>query len=474
MFFNRTAKQAAARAGMTLIELIITLTILAAVASIAIVTLSDMGQTSRYVESSRRGEITQRAVIGEPGLLSRFVSDLGRYPMVLVNVPGESDPDIKEKLTHWYLAELYNIETADSVNGTPVAVYQPNEAAAVRSKICYVDADFNYDFNADGTSTPDDRPQSGSKLPKLQVAMKAGWDGPYLINQYEDFTDNYGKAWSINVATNTVKDLWDANWSTFRRASDGSVELEIAPQQDDQIRAMRSDFKVRADSNGLYGAGDFDSLEAAELYANEVEELTFPFYASHVFAELTVRLFIQGSTGVWLSAGSGKTPGPNTNSYDRARVMLYLPLCERAVEPQLCEIAAWCDTGNRMGTRYRSWDGSAYVNHYSAYALDGDGDGKFTTTAPDLSGEHGTIPDEIHTRCPVANTTATTGRSPWSNVSEVTFTKVPVGRRKLWGYAYSSSDPVNVKSGERYSLVQTVEIKAGHNLVDLYLTELEF
>ncbi|MFA7174884.1 MAG: prepilin-type N-terminal cleavage/methylation domain-containing protein [Kiritimatiellia bacterium] len=472
MFFNNIAKQVASRAGMTLIELIITLTILAAVASIAIVTLSDMGQTSRYVESARRGEITARAVIGEPGSLSRFVCDLGRYPMVLVNLPDESDPEIKEKLTHWYLAELYNIEAADHVNGSPISVYLPDEAAAVRSKICYLDTDFKYDFNADGTATPDARAEAGSKLSKLQVAMKAGWDGPYMINQYEDFTDNYGKAWSVNVGTNAVKDLWDDDWTTYRRKSDGSAELEIAPRQGDQITAIRSDFKVRADSGGFYGVGDFGSLEAAELYANEVEELTFPFYESHVFAELTVRLFVQDSTGVWLPAGSAKTPADK--SYDRARVMLYLPLCERAIEPQLCELAAWCDTGNRVGTRYRSWDGSAYVNHYSCYALDGDVDGKFTTTAPDASGDHGTIPDLIHTRCQVANATATTGRSPWDTVSEVDFTKVPVGRRKLWGYAYSSKDDAAVKSGERYSPVQTVEIKPGHNMVELYLTEREF
>ncbi len=462
------------RAGMTLIELIVTLTILAAVASIAIVTLSDMGLSSRYEETSRRGAVAQRAVIGEPGEVSRFVNDMGRYPMVLVDVPSEGDADIKEKYTHWYLAELYDIEADDSVNGTQVYVYTVAEAAAVRSRMCYVDVDLNEDsdcfkFLFPGGLAADDKFPGKS----FQVGMKAGWSGPYLINQYESFTDNYGEPWAVNVASNAVKNVWDANWTTFRRNSDGTVELEIAPVQGDQIRAIRSDFKVKADSGGFYKSGDFGSIEKEYSYANEIEDLTFPFHDSHIFGELTVNLHVQDSSGTWMPAGGASTP--DANKYDRARVMLYVPLCERAVQPQLCEINAWYNGGSstNLGVRYRSWDGSVYAHHYNDYAQDGDGNGKFTSATPDTRGFDGTIPDVIHTRCEVSDITATSGNPPWSGVSAVTYTDVPVGRRKIWAYIYSNDDGTS-KDGERYSQVQTVEIKPGYNIVDLYLTEQEF
>ena len=463
-------------AGMTLIELIITLSILAAVASIAIVTLSDMGQTSRYEETSRRGQIAQRAVIGEPGEISRFVNDMGRYPMVLVDVPNESDNDIKEKLTHWYLAELYDIEVDDYVNSTEVYVYTAAEAAAVRSRMCFMDVSdgedsFDYDFNADGSATPD------AKFPgtSFQVGMKTGWDGPYLINQYEDYTDNYGQPWAVNVNTNaSVKNVWNEDWTTFRRNSDGSVELEIVPALNDQITSIRSDFNVQADSGGLFTPGDFSTTEDEYSYANEVEDLTFPFYDSHIFADLTVNLYVQDYSGNWMTAGEACTPLPETNKYDRARVMLYVPFCERAVVPQLFEISAWYDGGSstNLGVRYRSWNGSDYEIYYSYYAQDGNGNGEFTTSSPDTSGFNGSIPDVIRTLCEVTDMDADNGVPPWNGTSKVTFTVVPVGRRKIWAYAYSSADTGN--DGERYSPVQTIEIKPGHNVVNLYLSETGF
>jgi prepilin-type N-terminal cleavage/methylation domain-containing protein len=480
MVVEARAYSESCRYGMTLIELIVTLTILAAVASIAIVTLSDMGLTSRYEETARRGQAAQSAVIGEGSGLSRFVNDLGRYPMVLVDVPGESDEAVKARLVRWYLTELYNIEADDSVGGARIAVYDPSQAAAVRARICYTDADYSYDFDADGTATSDhDRLVAASVIGSLQIAMRAGWDGPYLINQYEIFTDNYGEPWSVNFGTNAVRDVWDGNWSAFRRASDGSIELEIAPEQGALVVAVRSDFKVQADGGGLFEKSDFGSVAEEESYANEIEDLTFPFYSSRMFGDLTVRLLVEDG-GVFRPVGSARTP--STNRYDRVRVLLYVPLCERGIAPQLCEIGAWCDSGavtNRVGVRYRSWNaaGAAYVNHYSSYALDGNGDWRFTATAPDSAGATGPFPDAMHmirTRCEVRGVGASTGMPPWSSTDEVTFSDVPVGRRRLWAYVYSSDDTLAVKTGERYSPVQSVEIGPGHKVVDLYLSEQGF
>ena len=150
------------KSGMTLIELIVTLTIMAAVASIAIVTLSDMGATSRYEETERRGLAAQRAVIGQPGEISRFFNDMGRYPVVL----DASD-------SSYALAELYDQEQIGDAYYR--SIHLPATFTNARSELGNSDL-----FDA-----------------VTNVTMGAGWRGPYLLNRDKRFTDNWGNGWIV-------------------------------------------------------------------------------------------------------------------------------------------------------------------------------------------------------------------------------------------------------------------------------------
>jgi prepilin-type N-terminal cleavage/methylation domain-containing protein len=174
--FRSTLHAPCSKSGMTLIELIITLTIMAAVASIALVTLSDMGATKRYEETERRGLAAQQAVLGCPGEISRFFNDMGRYPSVLTHDADQ------------ILAELHNPEmTLDSyyqVFPLPSSFTNTLPSGAVTATLL-----------AAVTNT----------------TMGAGWRGPYLMNRGERFTDNWGHPW---WSTTNELDVLSSDWST--------------------------------------------------------------------------------------------------------------------------------------------------------------------------------------------------------------------------------------------------------------------
>lgn len=179
------------KSGMTLIELIITLSILAAVASVALVTLSDMGATNRYDETERRGLAAQRAVIGQPGEISRFFNDLGRYPVVLTNNPDR------------VLAELYDLE------------------------LTFVS---RYSLKSLPPSFTNSLPSGVATASLLQAitnsTMGTGWRGPYLFNRndtFKDYTDNWGRPWWV-TSTNDY-DATALTWVTNALLNDPIVGI---------------------------------------------------------------------------------------------------------------------------------------------------------------------------------------------------------------------------------------------------------
>ena len=220
------------RAGMTLIELIITLSIMAAVASIALVTLSDMGTASRYDETERRGLAAQQAVIGRPGETSRFFNDLGRYPLVLTTNENQS------------LAELYD-------TGLTAVSHYKRLPLPVPS--------FGSDFS--GGSVPSEL------LTVTNSMMGAGWRGPYLLNRndsFKTFTDNWGQPWLVSP-TNEPVDFSGLSesvlMSTYSWTSSAALYSEL--------RTILS-----------LGHGE-DYLGKNQVY---------PFYESSVFGSLDVTL----------------------------------------------------------------------------------------------------------------------------------------------------------------------------------------
>jgi hypothetical protein len=123
---------------------------------------------------------------------------------------------------------------------------------------------------------------------------------------------------------------------------------------------------------------------------------------------------------------------------------------------------------------------------YDLYVKDENDDGDFKDT-DEWEEYSGSWPDDfsfVHTVAePSDKEDTSTASTAWKSISEVEYRNVPVGIRKIWAYAYTStitdvsdttlSDEV-IDDAEWYSTVQTIEVKPGHNVVTLYLTEQGF
>src|SRR5947209_18975108 len=85
----------AARRGLTLVELLVVLLILAILTTVAITATSGLVDQARYDATQRTLQNTQDAIIGPAGqrepdgtpLITGFVSDVGRLPVTVGNDP---------------------------------------------------------------------------------------------------------------------------------------------------------------------------------------------------------------------------------------------------------------------------------------------------------------------------------------------------------------------------------------------------
>ena len=75
--------------GMTLIELVIVLGILAAIASYALSSMDTLTDRTRYDTTVRTMNQLQTAIVGKNAEVSRFVNDMGRLPIVRSKKTGE-------------------------------------------------------------------------------------------------------------------------------------------------------------------------------------------------------------------------------------------------------------------------------------------------------------------------------------------------------------------------------------------------
>lgn len=148
------------RSGMTLIELVIVLALMAGLAGVALTTLGSMGHRARYDETTARMNLIRRAVVAEDGEPGRFLRDMGRLPMRFSAAEGEE------------LAELWR------------------DAGGV-----------GYGDFSGSVTWPDDPPPDGVPT---SVTLRNGWNGPYLaaINDPAAalYFDGFGHAWQAGDA----------------------------------------------------------------------------------------------------------------------------------------------------------------------------------------------------------------------------------------------------------------------------------
>lgn len=167
------------RSNLTLLELVISLAIIAALASVLLDNFADMEIRERERQTLYRGEMVRDAMSGchEKDGISRFLSDMGRWPKVTVETDSSGN-----RLNERNLAQFYD----------RTVFYHNSETETM------------FSHNADNTLN-----QTVLGLPAApvftrysfpKISMRVGWNGPYLNLLSTDgakFTDGWGKPWKI-------------------------------------------------------------------------------------------------------------------------------------------------------------------------------------------------------------------------------------------------------------------------------------
>lgn len=144
-------------AGMTLIELLIVLALMAGLATFALKSMDDMSARSRYETSRNRLESIERAMVGDGIRVGRFLSDMGRLPMVqAANGPWEGRDGI-------WLNELWE---------APAAIRAANEPFSVLP---------------------------GHGFIPLTGTLHTGWAGPYFQPLHGRIFDGFGHGFTSSV-----------------------------------------------------------------------------------------------------------------------------------------------------------------------------------------------------------------------------------------------------------------------------------
>jgi hypothetical protein len=169
---------------MTLVELVVTLSILVALASVAIVSLDGLNDDSRYSETRRRGAMVLEVVNGDaPGDPGAFPADMGRLPAVASAVRGAELAEL------FYSSDAFSALDPSELYGERVYSNPATDWAGGASG-----ATFNF--------------SSATK----NVRLQCGWRGPYLALTVSKFRDGWGNDWWFET---TDDDTWTGtpSWS---------------------------------------------------------------------------------------------------------------------------------------------------------------------------------------------------------------------------------------------------------------------
>jgi len=175
-------------AGLTLLEMVVVMAILAAVTTLAIRATSGLVHETRYEVTGRSLDAYRAAVIGQPASIgsglapqvSSFAADMGRLPRTVLDGTGT-------KLT---LQEIF------SATGNPDFAFR----TAVETNTALV-----WDTSVQGNTALN----RGITANVLQVPC--GWRGPYLYASpdQQSLMDGWGKAIQASVGTtNSLTQFW--------------------------------------------------------------------------------------------------------------------------------------------------------------------------------------------------------------------------------------------------------------------------
>ena len=161
---------------LTLIELLISLGILAAVASVTLSMFEESTTQQRFKRTYEVGNKIREVINARSRKdgASRFISDMGRLPVVISTAEGMR------------LAELYNADAVDhATKWSSTETFNNNDSSLPT-------ADSVLDF-------PDDF---------VALKLPCGWAGPYFYNHKDQLFDGWNNEWQILGADYNIAASW--------------------------------------------------------------------------------------------------------------------------------------------------------------------------------------------------------------------------------------------------------------------------
>jgi len=236
------------QSGMTLIELLIVLALMAGLAGMALTTVGDMGARGRYDETTARMRLIKESVVGNGAQPGRFLKDMGRLPMV------QSTDDGK------VLSELWNPGTA------------PMFATVASGNL----------KDGSGMDWPEIiSPGIADWIPQT-ADLSCGWNGPYLqVNDPADAKvyDGFGNNWLAAITKTSDPDT-EAQWY----ADPGETSAPVAGDTVFGVLTRGSDGEITVNPNDPW---------------DEQERATFFIYPDTEIQVTVMAQDLSGGTPVW-------------------------------------------------------------------------------------------------------------------------------------------------------------------------------
>ncbi len=421
------------QAGMTLIELVVVLSILAGLATLALTSLGGLGARQRVDTTTRVIDQIELAVAGDGARAGRFVSDMGRLPVLHGAAVARVEGRGLEEL--WYDLGVYTASLTIQFNG----------AASWESTNLW---------------------PAGSELTGM---LPGGWQGPYLDLGGDRLFDGFG---------NNLK-YWDAGTSDWRDTTsadlaDQEVIASVASWGSDDAPGGAGWEEEDVESSAFFDAAAVPPVDAAAdatlcvsirvrshqppyPWKTPVNGSIADWQTSTAYSNgAIVRAGTTGAVGTTPDdlficdngTGSGQSGAvapfwSRTGTVsDNDLTWRYIPCCDRVDRMRVALLAPYADPNPGAVTpvvRVREILASNDAN----------------TTLAVTDSEAGNV--------------STAVASSWSSLHENTLQNLPPGTRRLYAYGYAQCGTAAANFWS--SGLQTIDLKPGINHITVYLSE---
>lgn len=411
----------AARSGMTLIEVVIVLALLAGLAGMTLSFVGDLDDESRAKRTRDRADIIRTVVLGEGSETGRFLADMGRLPVLQDTAEGRT------------LSELYECPHAEAVGQTvsyPIGM-----------------TFFGETFNT---------------LP-AGTAMACGWNGPYVLTGGDKLYDGFGSDWKVQLsnAPTVWKDYEDLDGGDV-----GEAIVGIASWGRDGAPGGAS-WSDRDDVIDLDAPTGQASLTVTLLMQDSTEfgrAAWKPITGSNPWTAFAI-----GWVGAGVSVAEGQTIHVNGGLYQ-----CVVAGTSGAAEPTTWEKDYLGDTTTDGSVTWMYAAGrSHYANRvrvavFAPYVPPAPGSGNGAALLALVAGQGGAA-DGFDVRSSASGDVPGLPDPTWADNHSVTYTGLRPGRVQVLACAFV--DDGGSLSNQWLSPLVDVVLKPGGNLVTVYLTE---